>query len=115
MKSKASPFLERVLARVTEALLIYVCLGGVISIGVVAALVGHFPPTKLDFKEQFEKMRGMMEKSEQVLVGLQKTNQELAALGPQLQTLDKTLTDIYQRVQALEIEVAKIKAEKGQH
>lgn len=80
--------------------------------GVVSALAGHFPPTKLDFKEQFEKMKSMLEKSEQVLTGLQKTNSELASLGPQLQLIDKNLTEVHQKVQILEAEIERLKAEK---
>ena len=72
--------IERILSHVAEAVLIYFFMGGLISIGVVSTFAGHFPPTTVDFKEQFEKAKGLMEKSEQILTGLQKTNQELASL-----------------------------------
>jgi septal ring factor EnvC (AmiA/AmiB activator) len=112
MQNKKQIQPDSFLSRIFHGLLVYALFSGILTVIFVSVLSGKFPPSRADFSEQYKKMQGFMEKSDQVLTGLQKTNQELLALGPQLELIANKITELSQKVQILESEVDHLKSQR---
>jgi peptidoglycan hydrolase CwlO-like protein len=104
--------LERVLLKLLEALLTYVLLGGVLFIGTSTIILGHVP-NRHELNERIQHVRDLMQKSTDVISGIEKTNAQLQSLGPQLMSVTENLEKMGQRITDLEQEVARLKS--GQH